>query len=576
MNIISGERIQQICNVYCGTEKGEYDLQRNPLIRNQPEKHLHIDMLESVWDNPSLIFCYSNVLHIFMKKLIYLKNPFTLVSHNEDTNITDEFKDILDCPLLIHWFAQNTMIIHNKLTMIPIGIANSMWTHGNVDILASIQSTEKKDECYFYFSLHTNSKKREECKNILEYKGLVFGSSIEYRAYLEKLASCKFAICPEGNGIDCHRTWECYYLGVIPVLLESVFTIELQKKMPCILLEHWDDFNMEECLIKYDSLKQSLENSKQYTSFSYYSTIIQQSVSMNIVYVFIGNLPEYAVDTVKQTRLFYTGPIYFIISDYSSPLLDILESVYNVTIISYNSVVDNEFNSIVKSEYNRFVVLESLKGREKLFIYAFERFIVLHILMKQKNLTNIFFMELDNLIYDNPEKWLPNFVKSDIAYMYDNHSRFASGICYIKDTAICKLLRDYIIYYIKTSTKFLSEMDCLSDFYDLHKNKIQMLPIHWPTSMYPEETHGKFTDYGTIFDAASIGIFIGGLDTFHTNGVLMKGVKGFSLIDYTGYSYKWEKDSNGRSIPYIYNGSRWLQINNLHIHSKELAPYISK
>ena len=502
MDIISGERIQQLCTVYCGTEKGEYDLQKNPLIRDQPDKHFYIDTLECEWDNPSVIFCYSNVLHIFMQKLKYLKNPFTLVSHNEDTNITDEFKDILEYPLLIHWFAQNTMIIHTKLTMLPIGIANSMWAHGNVDTLLSIPLTYKSNDIYFYFSIDTNTRKRQSCKDIIERKGFNFGSNVEYKEYLHNLASCKFAICPEGNGIDCHRTWESYYLGVIPILLESVFTKELQKKMPCILLKSWEDFNIKECLVNYDSLKLSLENSKQYISLSYYKNIIQQSVSMNLVYVFIGSLPEYAVDTVKQTRLFYTGPIYFIISDYSSQFLHVLESVYNVTIISYNSVIDYKFNTLIKSQYNKFVVvLENLKGREKMFIYSIERFIVLHNLMKYKNLTNIFFMELDNPMYDNPLKWLANFVESDIAYMYDNNSRFAPGVCYIKDVSICKLLCDYIIYYIENSTKILSEMDCLSNFYDLYKKKINMLPIHWPISLYPRE-------YNNIFDSASMKIFI--------------------------------------------------------------------
>ena len=37
-----------------------------------------------------------------------------------------------------------------------------------------------------------------------------------------KLSYYKFAICPEGNGVDCHRIWECIYLGVVPIIIDSI------------------------------------------------------------------------------------------------------------------------------------------------------------------------------------------------------------------------------------------------------------------------------------------------------------------------------------------------------------------
>jgi hypothetical protein len=65
--------------------------------------------------------------------------------------------------------------------------------------------------------------------------------------YLHSLAQHKFAICPDGNGIDSHRIWECYYLGVIPILLDSVFARKLEKIVPCIILNSWHEFDIEEC-----------------------------------------------------------------------------------------------------------------------------------------------------------------------------------------------------------------------------------------------------------------------------------------------------------------------------------------
>jgi len=470
------------------------------------------------------------------------------------------------------------MTLHPKLESIPIGIANAMWPHGNVSTLLNTTITQKTNDFYFYFSLHTNQSARESCKNQIEAKGLKFGRSLQHYEYLNLLASHKFAICPEGNGIDCHRTWECYYLGVIPVLLENTFTKLLQKNLPCILLKSWNDFNANDCLAQYETLSKQLERSQKFLRLSYYKEKI--TADIQIAYTFIGTLPSYCIDTVHQTRLFYDGPIYFIISDYDSPYVKQLET-YGVIIVRYDSVKHEDFNTVVQQSYHKFCIASKLKGREKIFIYSFERFFVLYNLIKQRGLTNVLFMDLDNLIYDTPSKWLESFSKKPIAFMFDNIGRYASGVCYIKDSSalehFCKNALDFILH----SNEFMAEMQFLSKYYEANKELVQLLPIHWSDSKYPIEAHGTFPDYGSLFDSAAIGVFLGGADPYHieVTGIYQKvlGNKSYwSLIDYTGYSYKWEVDSHGRNIPYISDGSTWYRLNNLHIHSKDLTPCLSK
>jgi hypothetical protein len=297
---------------------------------------------------------------------------------------------------------------------------------------------------------------------------------------------------------------------------------------------------------------------------------------MNIVYVFIGPLPEYSVTTVHQTRLFYDGPIYFIVSDMMSPFVITLKEKYNVTIVPYASVKDVEFNDIVQKNYRRFHIVGYLKGREKLFIYAFERFFCLKQLMLRENLTDILFLELDNLIYDNPTKWLPALQMRKMAYMYDNHERSASGCCYIKSCDILEKFTAQCIDRIVNYRGFLEEMGTLYSFWEKNKDDVLYLPIHWSDSTYHEETWKHVELFNnTIFDAAAIGIFLGGEDPGNNGGVLKKGTKWkFSLIDYTPYSYKWEIE-DGKRIPYIGTTDKWYRINNLHIHSKILEPLLS-
>jgi hypothetical protein len=222
--------------------------------------------------------------------------------------------------------------------------------------------------------------------------------------------------------------------------------------------------------------------------------------------------------------------------------------------------------------------VESLKGREKLFIYAFERFYLLHNLMKERQLNNVFFMEVDNLVYDDPHTWLNGFTANDMSYMYDNRDRGASGICFLQTTDTLKRFIDYCSSFIEFSDEFLDEMTALYRFWNANKSHVGMLPIHWPEDSIPYMASDNFALYkDSIFDAASLGIFIGGMDPHHTGGVIKKGLKGrWSHLDYTKYKYKWEKDEKGYNIPYVLGpGEKWLRINNLHIHSKDLKPCTS-
>ena len=200
--------------------------------------------------------------------------------------------------------------------------------------------------------------------------------------------------------------------------------------------------------------------------------------------------------------------------------------------------------------------------------------------MKQYQIKNVFFMELDNLIYDVPSKWLDSFSKNGLAFMFDNYDRYASGVCYIKNADSLEGFCNYALEFISTSNEFMAEMVFLFKFYEVCKDSVQLLPIHWSDSKYPIECHGNFGAYNSVFDSAAIGVFLGGADPYHVEvtGIYkqIEGNKSFwSLIDYTKYSYKWELDMQNRKIPYIYTGSQWIRINNLHIHSKNLKPCLS-
>lgn len=296
---------------------------------------------------------------------------------------------------------------------------------------------------------------------------------------------------------------------------------------------------------------------------------------MFIALSFVGRLPSYIVESVYQIRLYFTGSIYLIIDDIKSIYLAKLE---NVIIINYNDVRSQEFINTIKSNYNKFYICHKLKDRKQLFIRSFERFFLVSNLMKRDNLSDCLFLELDNLIYRNPNDWLEEFSKYELCYLFDNYDRCSAGLMYIKSPTSLDGFLNYSISYIKSSTEFLNEMTCLYRYYIVNKDSsnIMILPTYWKDESIPEIASMNFGKVG-LYDALGIGIYLLGMDVFHTNNKLVKGCNNkWGAIHYTKNTFKWEKDVDGLNKPYILHGNTWILINNLHVHSKNLKEGLSK
>ena len=301
---------------------------------------------------------------------------------------------------------------------------------------------------------------------------------------------------------------------------------------------------------------------------------------MFIALSFIGTLPEYIIDTVHQSRLFFFHDIYLIIDDMNSPHLKSLQK-YNVKIVDYKEVKSAEFLQCFQKNQDKFILLPGLNERFALFMRSIERFFLLYYLMRNYGISDGFFMELDNLIYEDPHVWLPEFSKYELCYMFDNDKRCASGVMYVKTFNSLVRFLNFTIEYINNYNnpeEWLNEMTILYDYntYTQHFNDVQIIPTHWDAVQYPNssEHYGKYGK--SIFDAAAIGIFLFGNDPLAYKCPAVPGVKNkFSMVDYTVYKHDWIVDNQGRKIPQIYDGKEWIKINNLHIYTKDLKKALS-
>lgn len=255
--MMTGEKFQQMCHMYLGEMQ---DFMYNPNI-GISDKNKMLSSINEPFDNPLLIFCYSHRLRELAWKLQYFTKPFILISGNSDENITEdhpEFKEIAQHSLIVKWYAQNLNWLHPKIYPLPIGIANAQWPHGNKEALLYIRQQMPKKTENIYFNFGFTSQERKTCYEKLK-DFLPFLEPLCAADNFVRLCKYKFCICPEGNGFDTHRLWECYYLHVVPIVCNTKFIqiLKAHLDIPMVILDDWDDLRNVAPNLDYSVFKAS-------------------------------------------------------------------------------------------------------------------------------------------------------------------------------------------------------------------------------------------------------------------------------------------------------------------------------
>lgn len=189
------------------------------------------------------IFVKIDYVHNFFNRTI--DTPYILFTHNGDLPIDESFFRYLSSEKLIKWYGQNVMIKHSKLFSIPIGIANEQWGHGDEKVLDEVihKNLQKERLIYVNFDVKTNPYERNYCLNELKKNGLDMSNKLPFGEYLEELSKSYFVVSPNGNGVDCHKTWESLYVKTIPIVTKSI-NIDYYREYPIIVIDDWSKFNI--------------------------------------------------------------------------------------------------------------------------------------------------------------------------------------------------------------------------------------------------------------------------------------------------------------------------------------------
>ncbi len=233
----------------------------------------------------SVIYVCNYAIKNFAEFINKIPYKIILVSGDSDCtidlNFFDEIIKFIENPKIIHWFPQNCLITHPKVTGIPIGLdfhtmnerksdwGDRIYPINQEELLFNIKNSskpfyERKIKCYSNFHFFTNTKygnDRVDAINKLKPELVDYEKNKVNRETTWKLQSeYAFVISPHGNGLDCHRTWEALCLGCIPIVKKSGISY-LYDELPVLIVDEWD-------LVTQDLLVDTVNKFKN-TKFNY-------------------------------------------------------------------------------------------------------------------------------------------------------------------------------------------------------------------------------------------------------------------------------------------------------------------
>ena len=147
---------------------------------------------------------------------------------------------------IVKWYLTNSMTRNKTIESIPLGVGKD----AAPDICSTVSDplvANRSDRVnLMYINWQDNTIERANIKNA--YSTLnpdwvtIVHTPKPYTQYLKDLSSHTFALCPQGNGVDCYRVLECLYCGCIPIVKDEI-AYDYLRGLPHIRVNQWNQIN---------------------------------------------------------------------------------------------------------------------------------------------------------------------------------------------------------------------------------------------------------------------------------------------------------------------------------------------
>lgn len=209
----------------------------------------------------STIYICTPAIPTFLKIFEQTTSKFILVTGDCDVEAINMFEThqdffkFLESDNLIHWYAQNMVVLHPKITQIPIGLDYHTLSERDHECGPKMSPTEQElllpntekyryPKAYANFQFTLSGKYGYDRQDAIDQisKELVFYEprKLKRTQTWERQSKFTFVISPHGNGLDCHRTWEALTIGCIPIVKSSPID-SLYTDLPVLIVRDWSD-----------------------------------------------------------------------------------------------------------------------------------------------------------------------------------------------------------------------------------------------------------------------------------------------------------------------------------------------
>lgn len=249
-----------------------------------------------------------------------LTAPIVLVTGDADRAQVARHRHLLDHPMIGHWFAQNADLDadHPRLSPIPIGLDNPVYTKFEkrlgflVDMLAGrarfdphFSRNDTGDQRRFnaaaavargaigrkpltvLCTFHKNHRIAPDISGLPDrvaaaaaLGGKPFSHFVTHRIPQDECwrmhASFAFEASPQGNGMDCFRTWEALALGTVPIVRRSPLDrLYRAHGLPVAIVEDWEEVTPARLAQWAEDLVPALEPALHKLSAGYWTGLIR-------------------------------------------------------------------------------------------------------------------------------------------------------------------------------------------------------------------------------------------------------------------------------------------------------------
>jgi hypothetical protein len=286
MNFVSGEKLQELAEISIALNiESNYasDLVKTQL-RNTKTKCFVYDLSHPIVVVDEIkyakkIFVYTHILNFFFKEIFpHIEGPITLITHNSDCGVDTSMLEYINSPKIKNWFCQNRYISHPKVFSLPIGLGNSQWQHGNQQLISLIreENNVKTNLVFKNFDTTTNPAKRNYCHQVTQANGFEMHPQYSMIDYWRLLSQSHFAIAPHGNGVDCHRIWECLILKTIPIIEEHECYSQY-KHLPILFINDWSEVTADYLNKKLKEIDKTQLDDIPALYIEYYDNLINEN-----------------------------------------------------------------------------------------------------------------------------------------------------------------------------------------------------------------------------------------------------------------------------------------------------------